>query len=548
MTDGNNDKKCDLVYVDSEKGVAIVAQGYFTEKEKKSAPANKASDLNTAAAWLLSRNSDELPENLTPAAVELREALRQGDIRTLEFWYVHNLPESSNVRNELASVEETVKISIKDKYDDSNCDEIRAIEIGMETLEEWYEAIKTPILVRDEFIIEVPGGYELERDQWKAFSTAVSAMWIYEIFNKYGKSIFSANVRDYLGSRRSDANINHGIKQSTIQHPDKFWAFNNGITALVNDFEIIDKENKKQIKINGISIVNGAQTTGAIGTLDSIPNENAMVQTRFIKCTSPEIVQEIVRYNNSQNKMKAADFRSTDGVQNRLRREFTQYHPNVTYLGTRRGGAENAISRPSNLIPSDTVAQSLAAFHQIPGIAYNQKSNIWESDSLYSKLFNESTHASHLLFVYSLNQAITNIKNSLMIKEKKENSLTTGEKEILSFLRFRGSIYILMVAIGNCMETILYKNITNKFLLRFNEQKELAEYEKLWESIVQCCIPFKYELKRPLDKGLKNQGDIQESLVRFKSFVEATYLSNKETYSEFSSKVITEPWLVDSET
>ena len=48
LTDGGNDKKCDLIYVDQDTGVAVVAQGYMkqTPKEANLAPGNKASDLN----------------------------------------------------------------------------------------------------------------------------------------------------------------------------------------------------------------------------------------------------------------------------------------------------------------------------------------------------------------------------------------------------------------------------------------------------------------------------------------------------------------------
>lgn len=54
LTDGSDDKKIDLLYIDRDEGKIILAQGYFNNKKRDSAPANKASDLNTAAAWLLS--------------------------------------------------------------------------------------------------------------------------------------------------------------------------------------------------------------------------------------------------------------------------------------------------------------------------------------------------------------------------------------------------------------------------------------------------------------------------------------------------------------
>ena len=48
LTCGSDDKKCDLIYVNSEDGYAVVAQAYESDIPCESAPANKASDLNTA--------------------------------------------------------------------------------------------------------------------------------------------------------------------------------------------------------------------------------------------------------------------------------------------------------------------------------------------------------------------------------------------------------------------------------------------------------------------------------------------------------------------
>ena len=61
LTDGGDDKKCDLIYIDRDNGFAIVAQGYMKQNPQESdlAPSNKASDLNTASAWIFSSNMDK---------------------------------------------------------------------------------------------------------------------------------------------------------------------------------------------------------------------------------------------------------------------------------------------------------------------------------------------------------------------------------------------------------------------------------------------------------------------------------------------------------
>lgn len=65
LTDSSNDKKSDLAYVDRDNGRVVVGQGYTSVKTNlEAAPANKASDLNTAVAWLLSGDLDGLPDVL----------------------------------------------------------------------------------------------------------------------------------------------------------------------------------------------------------------------------------------------------------------------------------------------------------------------------------------------------------------------------------------------------------------------------------------------------------------------------------------------------
>ena len=87
LVDGSDDKKTDLVFIDSENGEAIIAQGYLSQKEKDEAPANKASDLNTAVTWLLTRQIEDLPDRIKSAARELRQKINDGEIKKITLWY-----------------------------------------------------------------------------------------------------------------------------------------------------------------------------------------------------------------------------------------------------------------------------------------------------------------------------------------------------------------------------------------------------------------------------------------------------------------------------
>src|SRR5579872_466762 len=76
LTDGHDDKKIDFIYLDRDGKRIVFAQGYYSQNPgKTSAPANKASDLNTAAAWLLSGDTSLVPEQLRPIITECRVAI-----------------------------------------------------------------------------------------------------------------------------------------------------------------------------------------------------------------------------------------------------------------------------------------------------------------------------------------------------------------------------------------------------------------------------------------------------------------------------------------
>lgn len=533
ITDGHDDKKCDLVYVNEEDEYAVIAQCYYSSKERKEASANKASDLNTGLAWLLQREINEVPERLQSAAKQIRAAIKEGKVKCLYIWYVHNLPCSMNVLKELVTVQETAKTILAQSFNFPKF-QVIATEVGQQILSDWYNDSLSPILVDDSFVIKTEtGGYEVNGSNWKAFCTSIPGKFLHRTYKKHKVNIFSANVRDYLGSRSSDSNINNGIKTSAANTPSDFWAFNNGVTILVHDYNF--NSQNKSLSFRGMSIVNGAQTTGALGSLQKSPSDNVIVQARFIKVKDgdAELIQNIIQYNNSQNKVEASDFRSTDKIQRRLKAEFDNI-PQAEYDGGRRGSAESVIRRKPNLLPSYTVGQALMCFHGDPITAYNQRSAIWINDPLYSKIFNEHTKASHIVCAYSLMRCIENRKNVLRNKEV----LSKMEDSQLTYFRKRGSIPLLCAAISDCLESILDKRITNLFRISFGDSVSPFQAEKLWEPIVDICVSLCTQLHPALeDGGLKSITKVKECIERFSALISATVQMNKPVYENFEKNI-----------
>ena len=533
LTDGPDDKKCDLVYVDQERRIAVIAQGYCCHKTTppSEAPANKASDLNTAVVWLLSTPIEQLPIRIQPAASELRGALSNKEIDSLEFWCSHNLPESQNVQSELDAVTRAAQNTIKQNFSESGDINIFGLELGLSVTENLYRSLTTPILVADQLTVSTSQGFPIAAADWNSFITTVPADWLHQLFAEYKLDLFSANIRGYLGSRNVDANINNGIKQTAEEDTEHFCIFNNGITAITHGF---DHENEV-LTLSGVSIVNGAQTTGAIGNLQNPPTSDARVQARFIVCSNPSTIKNVIRYNNSQNKVEAPEIRSFHFVQSRLVLEFESI-PDAEYSGGRRGGAEDVIRRRANLLPSTTVGQSLIAFHGDPRNAYNRKSEIWRNNALYDRVFNASTTAKHIVFVYSLYEVLDAFKRSLSNKKNNEE-ITQIESEQLDFFLHRGSTLLATTAIASCIEVLVDQQIPNLFSLSFGEMSP-DQAKLIWKDVLVPIAALISHLKPAVIDGLKGQSVTLSAISTFRSLVDATKSANHGIYEQFKNKVV----------
>ncbi|MFQ4146011.1 hypothetical protein [Chlorogloeopsis sp. ULAP02] len=178
LTDDSNDKKIDFIHLDWDMKRIVFAQGYYTSKKVDSAPANKASDLNTASAWLLTGDLNEVPEKLRAIIVDCRKALENGDIEQIDLLYVHNLPESVNVSKELNTAAAYLEKSL---LRDLNV-KVFFRELGTETLDRLYSAQESSIAVKETIICPAKVEFTEEGPSWKSAILSVPGMWLREIW------------------------------------------------------------------------------------------------------------------------------------------------------------------------------------------------------------------------------------------------------------------------------------------------------------------------------------------------------------------------------
>lgn len=132
-----------------------------------------------------------------------------------------------------------------------------------------------------------------------------------DTYQKWKGRLLEQNVRTYLQNR---SKVNKGIRATIKEEPERFFAYNNGLTTTAEDIEFID-ETKSAIKsVKNFQIVNGAQTTSSIFAAhvnDNLDVSKISVQMK-LTVVPPEKVKDIVpkisRFANSQNKVNDADF------------------------------------------------------------------------------------------------------------------------------------------------------------------------------------------------------------------------------------------------
>jgi hypothetical protein len=148
---------------------------------------------------------------------------------------------------------------------------------------------------------------------YEAYLCVLPADLLGDIYDRYGSRLLEGNVRAFLTAK---GKINQGIKNTLIKRPQMFFAYNNGISAVASEVQIANGASGPRIvSATNLQIVNGGQTTASIDNVQRNERQ-ANVTSAFVPMKlsvvvgdeSSQMVEDISRYANSQNKVSDADF------------------------------------------------------------------------------------------------------------------------------------------------------------------------------------------------------------------------------------------------
>lgn len=152
---------------------------------------------------------------------------------------------------------------------------------------------------------------ETESDEYQAYIAIMPGQGLANLYERFGARLLEQNVRSFL---QFAGKINKGIRNTIMNEPHMFLAFNNGIAATADHIEL-DASGRYISKISNLQIVNGGQTTASIyhtWKKDKADISNIFVPLKLSVIKNEKefsgIVSQISRYANTQNKVNDADF------------------------------------------------------------------------------------------------------------------------------------------------------------------------------------------------------------------------------------------------
>lgn len=152
-------------------------------------------------------------------------------------------------------------------------------------------------------------------EQYSSYLGVIPGTVLADIYDKFGSKLLEGNVRSFLSTKVA---VNKKIRGTILNNPEMFFAFNNGISATAMDVQIEDSDHGRFITfVRDFQIINGGQTTASISNArykDKADLSSIFVQMKLtsIDETTPEesdeLIRNISRSSNSQNKVSDADF------------------------------------------------------------------------------------------------------------------------------------------------------------------------------------------------------------------------------------------------
>ena len=505
VTDGQNDKQIDGVYIDEDEQKIYIIQGkYYISESVDAEPVREV-----ISSWSQFHDLAKLQENanskLKTKISEIATALEEDS-----YCICFELITTSTFTN--SAQQDIDAFQLKLSEDDDSEFNAQFSVIDKQGLMDTYNRVleqTNPIL---NHVIALEDGKFL-RTEISSTNVLLAVLPLKECIKFPGikdGSLFQKNVRQNLGINNS---VNKKIK-STINNPDKcrdFFFFHNGITAICNKLEEVAPG---KFKFYGLNVVNGCQSLNTILSCSENvkKREDAYILFRFYEIPQRDRADSISTNTNTQSTVKARDLRSNSRQVLKMKKAFELQYPEG-FFATKRGETIPADKDKEQVVELSQLGKQLTAWYmQRPNLSYGETKIF---DKYFNTLFRNEYVPSDIL-------ALTVWMNKIMQAWNDNNPLGLNE-DILTMKAY--APYHMLYAIS----AIYAKCSKQTSVPSPSECMRLAKENNIIDSVVQLaanCINNAIETEMS-----KNQ-------LEGKTFIPQNWIKNKTSINAINSAVI----------
>lgn len=417
ITDGFDDNGIDAIYYDRSAKTLWLVQSKFIDNGTGGIDNGDVEKFAKGVKKLIDADFSRFNKKVNDRRDEILEALDDSTVKIqILFAYtgkqlsVHNWNSINDLLDEQNDTEEVLF------FTDFNIDKIyKGLETGVGVA-----PINEDITISNWGHIEEP---------FKSYYGQITGTDLGVLWEKYGRRLFTENIRNFLGA----STVNDEIIKTIKTEPDNFIYFNNGITILCDSIKkkLLGGADKSigAFSCNSISVVNGAQTLGSIGSLHtSNPIElgKLKVMVKFISLEdSPSgFGQRITVATNTQNKVEKKDFVSLDTEQARIKIELKLENIEYHYKRTN----EKVVADDNNFLLEEVGFSLASLFDNVDysTMVKKESGKLWEdvTQQPYTDLFNQSTSAHKIIKALKIYRYITEKMDEMALdSEGRERSI-----------------------------------------------------------------------------------------------------------------------------
>lgn len=302
--DGGLDHGIDSVFVANDQTIWLV-QSKYKESGFGEPELGDVSKFRDGVTDLIQGRWVRFNNALQTRSVAITDALNSGICKVKVVLAYSGTAVSDDRRNIFSDLERA--------FNGPNPGFLRCHAYGLTTLHDLHldgisaETIEADIELKD---------FGHTQEPYRAFYGRMDAKRLAELWVQYEDRLVDRNIRRFKGT----TTVNAGLTETLHQEAQHFFYFNNGVTFLC---EAITEQHPRdphresgKFRVRGLSIINGAQTVGAIAK-ESIAHyavNPAMVMATFVCLdNAPDgFGDRVTQSRNRQNAVDLEDFAALD--------------------------------------------------------------------------------------------------------------------------------------------------------------------------------------------------------------------------------------------